>query len=313
MDGSARLLAGAVRLLPASRRHWGGAMVAELACIGARRERWQFALGCCRAVVSRPAVLARACGCGAATAAVVLAAGIGFAAGRDGMLLMLALLAATRWLVRRPARFRHVGLSPAAQAVLTGGYAVVAAKAFLEIQGLRHVPLGYVDAGRTNTLTVVWTVTLMVCLAATVRVTGCGSPAVPATLTIGAGTGGAAAAAWLAATVLHPAVPGSSGPAVIVIAGAAAIGWLLVGRSGQGRIAGLLAGASAALLIGLMIDGPLPALPWWVRDNTAPLDAAGFARLVDPIGIWALGVLLAAALAVAVRSPARTRAGVLLG
>ena len=100
-----------------------------------------------------------------------------------------------------------------------------------------------------------------------------------------------------------------------MIVGAAGTGCLLAGRSGQGRIAGLLAGASAALLIGLMIDGPLPALPWWVPHDTAPLDAAGFARLVDPIGIWALGALLAAALAVAVRSPARSRTptGVLIG
>ena len=183
MDGSARLLAGAVRLLPASRRDWGRAMLAELDGIRAARERWGFALGCCCAVLSRPAVLRRLCrwtvAIGAPAVAVVLAGGIGFAAGRDGMLLMLALLAGAGWLVRRPARFRHVAVSRAARVVLAGGYAVVAAKAFLEIQGLRHVPLGYVDAGRTNTLTVVWTVTLTVCLAAAVRVTGCGSPSPP--------------------------------------------------------------------------------------------------------------------------------------
>jgi hypothetical protein len=319
-DGPARLLARVVLLLPASRRGWGRAMLAELAALRPHRERWVFALGCCRAVLSRPIVLRRVCrwavAIGASAAAVVLASGIGFAAGRDGMLLMLASLAAAGWLVRRPAGFRHVAVGRVARAVLAGGYALLGAKVFLEMHRLRHVPVEYVSSASTNALTIVWTATLTVYLVAVVRITACGSPALRGTLAVGAGTGAAGAAAWLTATVLHPEVPGSTAPAVIVISGVVGIGWVLGDRSGrrrQGRIAGLMAGASTALLIGLLIDGPLPALPRWVGDDTSPLDSAGFNRLVDPIGIWALGVLLAAGLASRSGRPPASRKGVLIG
>lgn len=48
MDWPERLLLSAVRRMPAMRREWGAAMVAELACVRRSPDRWRFAIGCAR-------------------------------------------------------------------------------------------------------------------------------------------------------------------------------------------------------------------------------------------------------------------------
>lgn len=48
MDWPERLLRVAVRQMPAGRRDWGAAMLAELTCVEGGRERWHFAAGCAR-------------------------------------------------------------------------------------------------------------------------------------------------------------------------------------------------------------------------------------------------------------------------
>ena len=53
-DGPGLLVAAAAGLLPADRREIGPAMAAELAAIEGSRERWSFALGCCRARLLKP-------------------------------------------------------------------------------------------------------------------------------------------------------------------------------------------------------------------------------------------------------------------
>lgn len=52
-----RLLAWAVRQMPAERREWGAAMLAELANLQHPAARWQFALSCLRAALFPPAQL----------------------------------------------------------------------------------------------------------------------------------------------------------------------------------------------------------------------------------------------------------------
>jgi hypothetical protein len=111
----------------------------------------------------------------------------------------------------------------------------------------------------------------------------------------GAAIGAAAAAAWLAATVVDPAVPTSNGPALLVIA--------LAVICARGRIAGLCAGATAALLIAVSIDGPLRVFSPWVANSAPPVyPPEAVERLVDSIGIWMVGCLLAVALSLAVRA-----------
>jgi hypothetical protein len=53
-DAPARLLATAVRRLPADRGPWGRAMLTELAEVPAGAQRWRFALGCVRVALFPP-------------------------------------------------------------------------------------------------------------------------------------------------------------------------------------------------------------------------------------------------------------------
>jgi hypothetical protein len=51
-DRAAKVLALAVRVLPADRAPWGQAMLVELDCAVGRPARWQFSLGCVRAAAA---------------------------------------------------------------------------------------------------------------------------------------------------------------------------------------------------------------------------------------------------------------------
>jgi hypothetical protein len=51
LDAPARAVAAAAAALPAGRREWGAAMVAELAHVPGRVARWRFAAGCLRAAL----------------------------------------------------------------------------------------------------------------------------------------------------------------------------------------------------------------------------------------------------------------------
>ena len=97
----------------------------------------------------------------------------------------------------------------------------------------------------------------------------------------------------------------SNGPAVLAIA-IAALGAAWV--SAERRIAGLCAAATTAMLIALLIDGPLRALSPWVSNSAPPVyPPESVHRLVDSVGIWLLGCLLAAALSLVLLRPARAR------
>jgi hypothetical protein len=87
LDGPAWLLAAAAATLPADRRDWGAAMVAELTQVQGGRARRRFAAGCARAAVFPPRGRGAAVGVAGAlavvaTAAAALATGAALPAGR---------------------------------------------------------------------------------------------------------------------------------------------------------------------------------------------------------------------------------------
>jgi hypothetical protein len=258
------LLRWAVGMLPARRRDWGRAMQAELA--GLERGRWSFAFSCARGVLGRPETLLRLVprllAVGTLAAVVWLLADIRAGVVRLEAIAMVSALAAALWLAR-PARI-----------VGAAGAAILAAEALLFLHGLR------LEDGAT-TVIAVWTAMLTIYAAALRR-----APA------RGAAIGAGAAAAWLAAAVVDPAVPTSSAPALLVIA--------LAAVCAGGRIPGLCAAATAALLIAVSIDGPLRLFSPWVANSAPPVyPPESVERLVDSIGIWLVGCLLAIALSLA--------------
>ena len=90
-------------------------------------------------------------------------------------------------------------------------------------------------------------------------------------------------------------MPTSNAPALLVIA--------LAAICAGGRVAGLCAAATTALLIAVLIDGPLRLFSPWVANSAPPVyPPETVDRLVDSIGIWLVGCLVATALSVAVRS-----------
>lgn len=260
------LLRWVVRLLPARRREWGLAMQAELA--GLESGRWGFALSCARGVLGRPEallqLLPRLLAVGALIAAVWLLADIRAGVVRLEAIAMVSALAAVIW-VARPAR-----------TVGAAGAAILAAEALVFLHGLR------LEDAATPVI-VVWTAMLTIYAIALTR-----APS------RGAAIGVAAAAAWLAAAIVDPGVPTSNAPALLVIA--------LAAICAGGRVAGLCAAATTALLIAVLIDGPLRHFSPWVANSAPPVyPPEAVDRLVDSIGVWLVGCLLATALSLAVR------------
>ena len=261
------LLRWVVQLLPAQRQEWGLAMRAELA--GLERGRWGFALSCARGVLGRPETLLRLVprllALGAFMAAVWLLAEIQDGPVRLEAIAMVSVLGVVAWFTR-PAR-------------LMGGaaFAILAAEGLIFLRGLQ----GESDA---TAGIVIWTTMLSIYALALTR-----APA------RGCAIGAAVAAAWLVATVIDPGVPTSNGPALLATAFAAICA--------RGRIPGLCAAATAALLIAVLIDGPLDLLSPWVANNAPPVyPPVSVDRLVDSVGIWLFGTLIAAALALATRA-----------
>jgi hypothetical protein len=256
-----------VRRLPERRREWGQAMEAELA--GLDSGRWRFALSCASGVLGRPETIVRFVPpllvAGAAGIAVWLLAAIPDGAVRLEAIAMVSVLGVVACFTR-PARL----MGAAALAIL-------GAEGLIFLRGLQ-------GEGDATAGIVIWTTMLSIYALALTR-----APA------RGFGVGAVVAAAWLVATVIDPGVPTSTGPALLAIAFAAICA--------RGRIAGLCAAATAALLIAVLIDGPLSLLSPWVANSAPPVyPPESVDRLVDSVGIWLLGTLIAAALGLATRA-----------
>jgi hypothetical protein len=259
-----------VRRLPERRREWGQAMEAELA--GLDSGRWRFALSCARGVLGRPETIVRLVPslliAGAAGIAVWLLAAIPDGPVRLEAIAMVSVLGVVAWFTR-PARL----MGAAALAIL-------GAEGLIFLRGLQT------ESDATAGI-VIWTTMLSIYALALTR-----APA------RGFAIGAAVAAAWLVATVIDPGVPTSTGPALLAIAFAAICA--------RGRIAGLCAAATAALLIAVLIDGPLSLISPWVANSAPPVyPPESVDRLVDSVGIWLFGTLIAAALGLAIRANPR--------
>jgi hypothetical protein len=261
------VLRSIVRLLPERRREWGQAMEAELAGLDAGR--WRFALSCARGVLGRPETIVRLVPsllvAGAAGIAVWLLAGIQDGPVRLEAIAMVGVLGVVAWFARPE---RLVGVA---------ALALLGAEALIFLRGLQ-------SASGATTVIFVWTTMLSIYALTLSRAPVRG-------LAIGA----AVAAAWLVAAVIDPGVPTSTGPALLAIAFAAICA--------RGRLAGLCAAASAALLIAVLIDGPLRLFSPWVANSAPPVyPPESVDRLVDSVGIWLFGTLIAAALGLAIRA-----------
>lgn len=164
--------------------------------------------------------------------------------------------------------------------------------------------------GDATVLVVVWTVFLALFVLAALRVTAQRAEVPPRVLVGAAVCGFGAATVWLAFTVLAPSLASTILPAAlaIVCAGTAAVfvGVRMARREhpdGGDRTApaALLAATITALVVAVTIDGLLPLWHAWARNNAPPW--AGGARLMDPVGLFMLGALLALLTAVVARRP----------
>jgi hypothetical protein len=79
-DAPSRLLAWAVRALPADRAQWGEAMFGELHQMDNQRQRWRFAIGCAGAALLLPSRRADSAGLAARLVAATALAGAGLVA-----------------------------------------------------------------------------------------------------------------------------------------------------------------------------------------------------------------------------------------
>ncbi|MFI5908228.1 hypothetical protein [Dactylosporangium sp. NPDC051541] len=249
VNGGEWALAAAVRLLPAPRREWGEAMLAELAGIGPARERRRFAAGCVAAVLTRPAAWRRAV---YALLPVVLAglvvrwsAAIDWAPRRWGVVAFAVVLAAVAELgVLGP--FGPVAAGPAARIARLVAYALVGALA---------VEAGWFMAQQTNAdlggepvLAAVFAGFLTGALA----MTGHRAAVTAGTLLTGLAGGFGIAGIWAATVLLAPPIPADVGlPVILLGLGLAGIGLVVERRRGPAAAwaVATTAGTTAVLLI----------------------------------------------------------------
>jgi hypothetical protein len=204
--------------------------------------------------------------------------------------------------------------------VASCGLAVLAVESAFAVNGLRVPRPGEVagppDTKHAFALLVLLAVIVLAFLIALVQTTARRCDLSPATVATGATVAGATAAAWLTVVVLQPAVGTRNGPALaaIVVAGlvaATASAHRTATRQGlsetdAGLVAGLLACAGTALLIGTTID--LLPLTGAFASTSAPPDHSG-ARLLDSVAVWLIGLIAAVALAVGIHRQGRLGAG----
>ncbi|MFB9446921.1 hypothetical protein Dvina_25670 [Dactylosporangium vinaceum] len=249
MNGGGWLLAAAVRLLPAPRREWGAAMLAELDGIGPAGERRRFAAGCVAAILTRPAVWRRVgyalLPVAAAGFVVRWSAAIDWAPRRWGVVAFALLLAAVAELgVFGP--LGPVGAGWAARATRLVAYALV---------GVLAVEAGWFMAHQTNADLggePVLAVVFAGFLAGALAVTGHRAAVTARTLLTGLAGGFGLAGVWAALVLLDPPVPADVGLAVVLLGtGLAGIGSAVERRRGPAAAwtAAATAGTIAVLLI----------------------------------------------------------------
>lgn len=273
---SDRLLATAVRLLPAHRREWGTAMRADLAALTDRRQRRLFTLGCLRVIGTRPAVWRRLAFpvllLAVLAGAVRWTAQVGYSPLRWGLLGLVGVLLLLTGLGRvRP--LGPVGDNLPARGVRATGFLLIGAFAVEVVASA--IRKDQHDVGGAPILTVLLGGYLLGFLTLTARRTA----ATGRTLLVGALTGVAIAAAWTGAVLLFPPIP----PGITLALALIAPGMALAALIADWRAA-ICAGVVAALLILhtlllLSTFGPARLIPDLVPAALTPADDLANSRI----------------------------------
>jgi len=313
-DRSHGVLAVVVRLLPAGRRAWGRAMLAELAVVESAADRRRFVGGCVRVVVAQPAVLRAVyppvLGVAAAVAVLVRTGDVGYAPLRWALLALVGVLLALSAWGRRPGILGPVAAAPSARAVRAGGQLLTAAAAAVVVVSAD----GRNDPGEQARADVpIFTVLLACYLAGLLALTAQRCVATARDLVVGGGAGVVAAALWLAFVLVVAPIPADVGAASVAAAVAAA-GAALVDvrrrdgahRAARALLAALCAGTVTLLFVFgavvlLSTYGPASLIPDLVPAALTPADDLANSRieLQDPyVALLFLAGLTAAFLGV---------------
>ncbi len=311
-DVAGRVLAVAVRLLPAERREWGRAMRAELAAIEPPAARWRFALGCVRAAVIRPALLPDIgyplLMAGVLVVVAVWTSPIASAPMRWGLLGSAAVLVTVSFLGRRPGLLGPVKRGPVARLVRAVGYLLIGGLAlgfafFMTASGNADEQA----RGALPGLTVVLTCYLVGYLTVTAQRSAASTRA----LASGAGAGAAAAAIWTVSALAVGPIPTDIGSALILV-GLGVLAAAFANRAERHRsgravpFAMLVAGMAGLLMIVVVVFalstwGPPSLIPDLVPSALTPADDLAQSRdeVVDPyVAVLFLGCLVAVALSI---------------
>ena len=225
---AARVLAGALRLLPPHRADWARAMRAELAAIDAPAARWRFLLGCLR-VVAIQRMTVRSVGrlvlvAGALAGALVLTRDVADVALRVGLVALVAVPLAVSWLARRRWLFGPAAGGWTAGLVGAGGYLLVGALVLNAVVNLRD-PVGVP----------VYPVLLTGYLVGFLALTAHRGAATGRVLAAGALSGLGAAALWLAIVLAAPPVPAN----IVLAVELTAVAMVAAGFVGRSPVAAL--------------------------------------------------------------------------
>jgi hypothetical protein len=271
-DLPARGLALAVRALPADHRDWGLAMQAELAAVESAPERRVYALGCTRAVLTRPRTVLRLGGAALVpaigAASIVLALRIANPGVRAEALALIALLAGALWLGRR--------LGP-----------VAADRTSRRVRGVSRVVVGVLlvavllpsPGGGHDDPSGAWVAGLAVLLylVAAELATARGTAAGPRTLRLATGIVAAGTAASWVPMLLSAGVRAHPGANLAIVVATVAAGVVLASPRGayDAIVAGFGAGAATCLLIMLLAAGTYAARPDLIPDRCGSSNACG--------------------------------------
>ena len=304
---AARVLAGALRLLPPHRADWARAMRAELAAIDAPAARWRFLLGCLR-VVAIQRMTVRSVGrlvlvAGALAGALVLTRDVADVALRVGLVALVAVPLAVSWLARRRWLFGPAAGGWTAGLVGAGGYLLVGALVLNAVVNLRD-PVGVP----------VYPVLLTGYLVGFLALTAHRGAATGRVLAAGALSGLGAAALWLAIVLAAPPVPAN----IVLAVELTAVAMVAAGFVGRSPVAALCAGTVAVLLIVLLVAvlseaAPASFIPDLARAALSRADDLAQSRIEvnDPyVGLLFLGSFAGVALmivSVATRRPIPVR------
>src|SRR5690349_15841811 len=135
---------------------------------------------------------------------------------------------------------------------------------------------------------IVWTVLALIHAGAVLRLTA------PDARLAGVAFGIAAFSLWALLCLMTPALPPSKAPSglAIALAGLAAVLWTPRDTPRPAAAAGLTAAMTVALLSTVYLDLVLPHLGRWVSTSAPPSSSY---RLVDSVGLYLLGAILAIA------------------